>query len=303
MQAIRPARGSHPPGAYWYYNNWDFNALGTIFDRATGEVSIYQAFKMRIADPIGIQDLAVQELRYTYQPDSMHPYYGFAMSARDLARFGLLFARRGRWGDRQIVPASWVLESTSPHSNAGALGGYGYLWWVAANKRHLPNVALPDGCFSMQGGPGQFVLVLPAWDIVIVHLVDSYLPTNEVSNCQFGSLARLILKASLQDVGLEIPKVGERIEIDEAELARFVGRYDGQTVPVPLSVEQNGGNLTAVMPPEGPFVLVPVTPTRFLIENWPGAHIEFAMDGNRVGTATIVLSGSHRLLFKPKQQA
>jgi len=303
MQAIRPARGSHPPGAYWYYNNWDFNALGTIFDRATGEVSIYQAFKMRIADPIGIQDLAVQELRYTYQPDSMHPYYGFAMSARDLARFGLLFARRGRWGDRQIVPASWVLESTSPHSNAGALGGYGYLWWVAANKRHLPNVTLPDGCFSMQGGPGQFVLVLPAWDIVIVHLVDSYHPTNEVSNCQFGSLARLILKASTHNVGLEIPKVGERVELDEAELARFVGQYDGQTIPVPLSVEQNGGDLTAMMPPEGPFVLVPVTPTRLLIENWPGAHIEFTVDGNRISAATIVLSGPHRLLFKPKQQA
>ena len=72
------------------------------------------------------------------------------VSARDLARYGLLYARRGRWGDEQIISASWVAESTSPHSDAGAFGGYGYMWWIAVDGRHLPNVTLAEGSFSAQ---------------------------------------------------------------------------------------------------------------------------------------------------------
>ena len=75
MRAMRPERGSHLPGTFWYYNNWDFNALGTIFDQETGEANIYQAFKTRIADPIGMQDYAIEDLEYGYEPYSMHPYY------------------------------------------------------------------------------------------------------------------------------------------------------------------------------------------------------------------------------------
>jgi len=72
MKAMRPERGSHLPGTFWYYNNWDFNALGTIFDIETGEESIYQAFKTRIADPIGMQDYPIEDLRYSYE-SSMSP--------------------------------------------------------------------------------------------------------------------------------------------------------------------------------------------------------------------------------------
>jgi hypothetical protein len=37
MEKKRPPRGSHPPGSFWYYNKWDFNALGTIYRKSTGE--------------------------------------------------------------------------------------------------------------------------------------------------------------------------------------------------------------------------------------------------------------------------
>ncbi len=43
MARLRPPRGSHSPGTFWYYNNWDFNALGTIYERAVGQ-SIFTAF-------------------------------------------------------------------------------------------------------------------------------------------------------------------------------------------------------------------------------------------------------------------
>ena len=47
------------------------------------------------------------------------------MSARDLARFGLLYLNDGQWKDQQVVPASWVTESTTPHSDAIMHAGYG----------------------------------------------------------------------------------------------------------------------------------------------------------------------------------
>ena len=55
MRDARPPRGSHAPGTFWYYNNWDFNVLGTIYRRVTGE-DIFQAIEAHIAKPIGMQD-------------------------------------------------------------------------------------------------------------------------------------------------------------------------------------------------------------------------------------------------------
>jgi len=90
MADTRPVRGSHPPGTFFYYNNWSFNALGTIFEQETG-AKIFEAFKKEIADPIGMEDFSVENCRYFYDEDkSKHPAYSFRMSARDMARFGLL---------------------------------------------------------------------------------------------------------------------------------------------------------------------------------------------------------------------
>lgn len=111
MAAARPARGSHPPASFWYYNNWDFNALGTIYERATAE-GIFNAFDRLIARPIGMQDYQPADGTYIRGGDSIHAAYPIRMSARDLARFALLYLRDGRWNGRQVVPADWVKAST-----------------------------------------------------------------------------------------------------------------------------------------------------------------------------------------------
>ena len=87
MKRQRPARGSHSPGSFWFYNNWDFNALGTIYRQQTGE-DIFQSFARRIAVPIGMEDFAVKDGRYVREAVSEHPAYPFRLSARDAARFG-----------------------------------------------------------------------------------------------------------------------------------------------------------------------------------------------------------------------
>jgi len=72
------------------------NALGTIFEQETG-AKIFDAFKKEIADPIGMEDFSVENCEYFYQKDkSQHPSYSFRMSARDMARFGLLYLRKGK---------------------------------------------------------------------------------------------------------------------------------------------------------------------------------------------------------------
>ena len=105
MVTRRPARGSHPPGTFWFYNNWDFNALGAIYERATG-TSVFGGFAWQIARPIGMQDFDPASCTYAGGSASRYPAYLFHASARDLARFGLLFLRMGRWGNKQVIPAS-----------------------------------------------------------------------------------------------------------------------------------------------------------------------------------------------------
>src|SRR5579863_9385398 len=70
MKRNRPARGSHPPGTFWYYNNWDFNALGTIFERAAG-LSIGEAFEQRVAAPLQMEDFHTDDVYYVRGPESV----------------------------------------------------------------------------------------------------------------------------------------------------------------------------------------------------------------------------------------
>jgi CubicO group peptidase (beta-lactamase class C family) len=196
MKAIRPERGSHAPGTFWYYNNWDFNALGTIVDQETGEESIYQAFKTRIADPIGMQDYPIDDLEYGYEPYSMHPYYGFRMSTRDLARFGLLLLREGRWRDQQVISADWVWESTATYSQTGPDSGYGYMWWTGVNGGLFPNVRVKEHSYYASGYRGHRVIVLPYRNLVIVHRVNTDGRDVNLDDAQIGLLLWLILDAA-----------------------------------------------------------------------------------------------------------
>jgi len=169
MAARRPPRFSHKPGTFWYYNNWDFNTLGTIYERAVRS-SIFDAFEREIAQPIGMQDYRPADGRYVAGAASVYPAYPIHMSARDLARFALLYLNKGRWQDRQIVPAQWVQESTQAYSQSDYGPGYGYLWWIGSiNGGAAPSVKLPDGTFAAFGNGGQYAFVIPTLDLVIVH--------------------------------------------------------------------------------------------------------------------------------------
>ena len=84
MLSGRPERHSHKPGTLWYYNSWDFNALGTIFEQVT-RLGIGVAFEERIARPIGMQDFRAEDVYYLNGSESSHRQFHFRMTARDLA--------------------------------------------------------------------------------------------------------------------------------------------------------------------------------------------------------------------------
>jgi CubicO group peptidase (beta-lactamase class C family) len=199
MKAEKPPRGSHPPRSFWSYNNWDFNALGTIYEKLTHD-PIYHSFDAQIAQPIGMEDYDPKEQEYATGPDSIHRAYPFRMSARDMARFGLLYLRNGKWRDSQLIPAQWVRDSTTAYSVADGnprdgYSGYGYLWWIAVNGNHYPKVQVPDGSFSAWGAGGHFIAVMPALNLVVVHRVNTDDPAKRVTLEQFGQLLQLILAA------------------------------------------------------------------------------------------------------------
>jgi CubicO group peptidase (beta-lactamase class C family) len=201
IKQTRPVRGSHAPGTFCFYNNWDFNALGTIFEHQSG-TSIGAAFAERIAAPLQMEDFRAEDVYYVRGPESIHAAYPCHISSRDLARFGLLYLRRGRWEDRQIVPASWVDKLSQPSQALGQhngfeVGGYEDLWWTEAGGKHFPGVELGGGSFSARGIGGHFVVVVPARELVIVHRVDNEDGQEDVVNPQqFGKLLSLILEGA-----------------------------------------------------------------------------------------------------------
>lgn len=190
MEAARPERGSHAPGTHWYYNNWDFNALGTIYEQETG-TTIHEAFADRIAEPIGMQSYEASDGSYVEGEDSVHPAYPFQMTARDMARFGLLYLRGGAWNGTQVVPEFWVKESTVPYSDAGEDGGYGYLWWVSVDGQHFEGVeGVPHGTYTARGAGGHTILIVPDLDLVLVHRTNTF----EDRDIPYGQVGTLLLK-------------------------------------------------------------------------------------------------------------
>lgn len=180
--ARRPARGSHAPGEHWFYNNWDFNVLGTIYEREARE-PVFDAFAARIAKPLGMQDFIAADCEARREPVSIHPAHHFSLSARDMARFGLLYLHKGTWAGKQIVPAAWIDESTKAYSG-DAREGYGYLWWV----QHRING------FAARGGSAQLIMVVPDHDLVFVTQIPRHAKPMPSLN-QVGRLLSLVLRA------------------------------------------------------------------------------------------------------------
>jgi CubicO group peptidase (beta-lactamase class C family) len=216
----KPERGSHPPGTFWYYSNWDFNTLGRLFELASGQ-RIGPAFAERLARPLEMQDFRAGDVDYLSRRsltekfmhnDSLIDAYVFMISARDLARFGLLFEQGGRWNGQQVVPERWVRQSWTDAVPIGEFeewfgegSRYGYLWWVQRGQQY----GAPAGthAYVAQGSRGHTMAVLPELDLVLVHRVATggvgllpqlkrrFLGSAEVSDADVEKLMGMVVAA------------------------------------------------------------------------------------------------------------
>jgi CubicO group peptidase (beta-lactamase class C family) len=199
MKAARPQRGSHAPGTFWYYNNWDFNVLGEIYQRLTGR-GLYTAVEHDLAGPLGWRDFdPMRDARYQYLAGSPRfPAYNLFMSARDLATVGQLYLNQGMLDGKSHVPVKWVEESTTMYSVTGRKGiesGYGYLWWGATDKEGADPAGIPLGSYTAAGNGGRYVVVLPSVRGVIAiqpNEQNGQPPVPLYANVEAGSLDGLI---------------------------------------------------------------------------------------------------------------
>jgi CubicO group peptidase (beta-lactamase class C family) len=198
--AAAPPRGSQEPGAYYLYSNWDFNALGSIFEQETGR-DIYDALETDLARPLGMQDFDRAIHRKSGDTTrSVHRAYHMNLSTRDLARIGYLMLREGSWAGRQLVPRAWVRESTraltpvhemNPASRRGGPFGYGYLWWVWDGEHARGPY---EGAYTGLGAIGQHVTVLPKLDLVVTHKTAPG-QGRTVSHPEYLELLHLLVRA------------------------------------------------------------------------------------------------------------
>ena len=106
--------------------------------------------------------------------------YTFA-TARDWARFGLLYLQKGRWQGQQILPPGWVGYSRTP-TPAAPRGQYGAHFWLNAGAAENPNQrrwpSLPTDMLVAWGFQGQFLIIIPSKHLVLVRLGLNTKPTE-----------------------------------------------------------------------------------------------------------------------------
>ena len=199
--ASAPPRGSQPPGAYYLYSNWDFNALGTIFEQETGR-NIYDALESDLVRPIGMQDFERERHRRTGNASrSRHLAYHIHLSTRDMARIGYLMLREGNWNGTQLVPREWVQRSTraitpvhemNPTPRREGRFGYGYLWWVFDGNA---GTGAYEGAYTGIGAGGQYITVIPKLDMVIAHKTNFQRTDRRVQHPRYFAMVDLIVAA------------------------------------------------------------------------------------------------------------
>lgn len=197
MSESRPSRGSHQPGEYFYYNNWDFNALNSVFKKETG-IDIVKAFYESIAQPLKMEDFRQFDCRLWLDSkvETIHPKLDIKISARDLARFGLLYCNNGIWDTEVIISKEWISKSLFPYSTFNYTDyseSYGFMWWIENLDDSLE-------VYSGRGWGGHILTIVPDKDLVLVKRHDTYKKGSTGGDGWSGKYIRAILNAKISDI-------------------------------------------------------------------------------------------------------
>ena len=150
------------PGTNWDYENYD-TLLGVYaMKRALGSTERYREFPRRaLLDRIGMRNTLVSTDRFGDFVLSSQVY----TNARDLARFGLLYLQGGLWHGERLISEEWIEFVRTPAPATATRGNfYGGQWWLVPDDR----TDVPSDAYSTSGNRGQYTMVVPSHDLVIV---------------------------------------------------------------------------------------------------------------------------------------
>ena len=150
------------PGTNWDYENFDTLLAVYRMKQVLGDEKTYREFPRRaLLDKIGMRNTLVSTDRFGDFILSSQIY----TNARDLARFGLLYLQNGIWNGERLISESWIdFVRTPAPATVGRGGQYGGQWWLVPENRH----DVPKDAYSTSGNRGQYVVVVPSHDLVIV---------------------------------------------------------------------------------------------------------------------------------------
>jgi CubicO group peptidase (beta-lactamase class C family) len=161
------------PGTYYEYNDVRVNLLAFCLLQRFGR-ALPEVLRERVMDPIGASKdwqwhgystswVEVNGKRVQSVSGGAHWGGGMFIGARDHARLGLLVARRGRWGDRQVLPDAWIEAMLTPSPTNDS---YGYLWWL--NRGAVRYRGASDTCVYAMGAGNNIIWIDREHDLVAV---------------------------------------------------------------------------------------------------------------------------------------
>ncbi|MEL6639350.1 MAG: serine hydrolase, partial [Bacteroidota bacterium] len=182
----------HPPNAHAMYGSANPYLLGLMMQQIIPEEeSVAFYLDEKLFQPLGITDYIVQN------DEKGQPYFGGGMylNARDLLKFGQLYLNDGQWRERKVLSSDWVRRSLTnyrPLENTRDQNGYGFLWW-----HHQYNIGGKQvATVEARGTGGQYVVLVPAWDTVVVITSGNY--RNGLTKQPERILEQMLLPARLK---------------------------------------------------------------------------------------------------------
>ena len=175
------------PGTHWDYENYDTLLAVRALEKTFPDAASYHAYpRAALFDRIGMRSTVPGVDRFGHFVLSSQVY----TNARDLARLGLLYLHDGKWNGEQIVPADWVRFVQTPAPSTSERGRmYGGQFWLVPDDR----TDVPPDAYSTAGNRGNYAVVVPSHDLVIVRRGLDWLPGRH--GFSQWDLTREVLKA------------------------------------------------------------------------------------------------------------
>lgn len=157
------------PGQAFKYASGDTQMLAMVIEKATGK-KLYEYLEESFWKPLGSENQTLWQLD-SEEHDLVKAYCCIASNAKDFARLGKLYKDHGKWNGQQVLDSAFIAKSVTPRFKKSPQYGYG--WWLKTMG--------DKSFFMMRGHLGQYVIVEPEDNVIIVRLGHSKGPGDAVA--------------------------------------------------------------------------------------------------------------------------